>query len=444
MSLISHSAAVEILPDLQRLRRDLHRHPELGLDLPRTQARVAEELAGLDVEVTRGQSLSSLTVVLRGGKRDPENPVAVLLRGDMDGLPVTEATGFDFASTNGAMHACGHDLHTTGLLGALRLLHEVRAELAGDVIFMFQPGEEGYDGAGHMLREGVLDAAGVPVIAAYGVHVSADQELGNLYCRPGSYMSAFSLMHITVRGKGGHASRPHTTRDPIQVGAMLVGQLQEYNSRRFDAFDPIIITVGQFHAGTAPNVIPDTAELTVGIRSFSEASTAQAEAELPQFVRDLTAAHGLEAEVEYRNVLPPVINDETETRFYMQTAAEVFGPDHTHLVTVPKPGSEDFSRVLQQVPGTYGHVGAALPGVVAEEQDSNHSPRARHSDEGLGQHARFLAELAAGRLAQHAAAPEEGVARPEAATVPEAVAAVPEAGAAVPEADGTSRGGDLA
>ena len=170
MSIISAAAAATLLPELQRLRRDLHREPELGLDLPKTQARVAAGLDGLDVEVTYGQSLSSLTVVLRGGKRDPEKPVAVLLRGDMDALPVTEATGFDFASTNGAMHACGHDLHTTGLYGALRLLHDVRDELAGDVIFMFQPGEEGYDGAGHMLREGVLEAAGVPVIAAFGVH----------------------------------------------------------------------------------------------------------------------------------------------------------------------------------------------------------------------------------------------------------------------------------
>ncbi len=404
MSIISAAAAATLLPELQRLRRDLHREPELGLDLPKTQARVAAGLDGLDVEVTYGQSLSSLTVVLRGGKRDPEKPVAVLLRGDMDALPVTEATGFDFASTNGAMHACGHDLHTTGLYGALRLLHDVRDELAGDVIFMFQPGEEGYDGAGHMLREGVLEAAGVPVIAAFGVHVSADQPLGNLYCRPGSYMSAFSIMNITVRGKGGHASRPHTGRDPIQAGAMLVGQLQEYATRRFDAFDPVIITVGQFHAGTAPNVIPDTAELTVGIRCFSQATTARTEAELPNLVSTLVSAHGLEADVDYRSVLPPVINDETETAFYLDTAAEVFGPSRTHLVTVPKPGSEDFSRILQQVPGTYGHLGAALPGTVAEEQDSNHSPRARHTDEGLADHARFLAELAAGRLHQHAAA----------------------------------------
>ena len=309
-SLPTHESAQALLPALQDLRRDLHRFPEIGLDLPQTQRRVEEALADLDVEVTRGTGLSSLTVVLRGGRRDESGaPAAVLLRGDMDALPVEEATGFGFASTNGAMHACGHDLHTTGLVGAVRLLHDIRDSLAGDVVFMFQPGEEGWDGAGRMIDEGVLEAAGVPVVAAYGVHVSADQDLGRLYSKPGSYMAAFSRMDVVIRGKGGHASRPHTTSDPIQTGAAIVGQLQEYVSRRFDVFDPIVVTVGQFTGGTAANVVPDTAALAVGVRTFSETTTTRAAAELPALVRDLAAAHGLGADVEYETVLPPTIND---------------------------------------------------------------------------------------------------------------------------------------
>ncbi|WP_101653454.1 M20 metallopeptidase family protein [Brevibacterium ihuae] len=404
-SLPTHESAQALLPALQDLRRDLHRFPEIGLDLPQTQRRVEEALADLDVEVTRGTGLSSLTVVLRGGRRDESGaPAAVLLRGDMDALPVEEATGFGFASTNGAMHACGHDLHTTGLVGAVRLLHDIRDSLAGDVVFMFQPGEEGWDGAGRMIDEGVLEAAGVPVVAAYGVHVSADQDLGRLYSKPGSYMAAFSRMDVVIRGKGGHASRPHTTSDPIQTGAAIVGQLQEYVSRRFDVFDPIVVTVGQFTGGTAANVVPDTAALAVGVRTFSETTTTRAAAELPALVRDLAAAHGLGADVEYETVLPPTINDDAENAFYRETFAELFGEDRVELLDNPRAGSEDFSRILMAVPGSYGHLGAAMPGTVAEEQDSNHSPRARHSEDALADHALFLARLAAARLEKAARA----------------------------------------
>ena len=226
MSLPTAAESDALLPQLQHIRRSLHSAPEVGLDLPQTQRTVLDALEGLDLEVTTGEGLSSVVAVLRGGRRE-ETASAVLLRGDMDALPIEEETGFDFASANGAMHACGHDLHVTGLIGAAHLLHAHRADLPGDVIFMFQPGEEGWDGAGKMLDEGVLDAAGVPVVGAYGVHVSADQPQGNAYSRPGSYMAAFSRFDITVRGLGGHAARPENALDPIAGGAALLGQLQE-------------------------------------------------------------------------------------------------------------------------------------------------------------------------------------------------------------------------
>ena len=395
--------AADIAPGLVSLRRALHENPEVGLDLPSTQKLVLDDIEGLDIEVTKGKELSSVVVVLRGGqgKKDSSGDVpAVLLRGDMDGLPVAEATGFDFAATSGRMHACGHDLHTAGLVGALKLLHRDRESLTGDVVFMFQPGEEGYNGAGKMIDEGVLDAAGPRVKAAYGIHVSGDQDLGVAYCRRGSYMAAFSKMRIRVRGKGTHASRPATGRDPIQVGAMLVGQLQEYVSRRFDIFDPLVITVGQFNGGTAPNVIPDFAELVVSVRTFSEDVTGRAELELPQLVKGLVAAHGLEAEVDYEHVLPPTINDEDEADFFLDTFADLFGTERAVVRDNPIPGSEDFSRVLEQVPGAYGHFGVALPNLPVEGREANHSPRARHSDDGLADHALFLAHLAGRKLAQ--------------------------------------------
>ena len=395
--------ANDIAPGLVTLRRALHENVEVGLDLPVTQKLVLEAIEGLDVEVTTGEGLSSIVVVLRGGARKTDSTgavPAVLLRGDMDGLPVTEATGFDFAATSGRMHACGHDLHTAGLVGALQLLHRDRDSLPGDVVFMFQPGEEGFDGAGKMIDEGVLDAAGPRVKAAFGIHVSADADLGVASSRPGPYMAAFSKMTITVNGKGTHASRPATGMDPIQVGAMLVGQLQEYVTRRFDIFDPLVVTVGQFNGGTAPNVVPDLATLVVSVRPFSETVTSRAEAELPQLVRDLVAAHGLTADVEYEQILPPTINNDAEAEFFLSTFTDLFGEERTVRKANPLPGSEDFSRVLDAVPGAYGHFGVALPNLPVEEREANQSPRARHSDDGLADQALFLAHLAGRRLAQ--------------------------------------------
>src|SRR5699024_8376296 len=181
---------------------------------------------------------------------------------------------------------------------------------------------------------------------------------------------------------------------------MLVGQLQEYITRRFDIFDPIVVTVGQFNAGTAANVVPDEARLVVSVRTFSETVTSRAEAELPQLVRDLVAAHGLTAEVDYEQILPPTINDDAEAEFFLATFTNLFGQERTVRKANPLPGSEDFSRVLDAVPGAYGHFGAALPNLPVDEREANHSPRARHSSDGLADQALFLAHLAGRRLAQ--------------------------------------------
>ena len=260
-----HDDAVEIAPELRDLRRALHREPEIGNDLPRTQEKVLAALDGLPFErVTLGQQLSSVTAVLRGGRPGP----TVLLRGDMDALPVTELTGVPYASKiDGAMHACGHDLHTAMLVGAARLLSARQAELPGSVVFMFQPGEEGFAGARMMIEEGVLEASGERAAAAYGLHVSSSELPGGLFAgRPGAQLAAADQLEVTVRGRGGHASRPSLAADPIPVACEIVTALQTLVTRRFDVFDPVVITVGSFHAGTADNIIPASAELKATIR----------------------------------------------------------------------------------------------------------------------------------------------------------------------------------
>lgn len=384
-----------IAPMLRDIRTQIHRNPELGLSLPNTQRTVLESIKDLDLEITTGHGLDSVVAVMRGGKRGTQ-PSAVLLRADMDALPVEEATGFEFASTNGNMHACGHDLHVTGLIGAAHVLHEVRDELAGDVVFMFQPGEEGYDGAGKMVDEGVLNAAGVPVVAAFGVHVSADQPPGHVFSKPGSYMASANNLEITVRGRGGHAARPEAALDPVQVGAAIVSQLQEFVSRHFFAWDPVVLTVGQFQAGTAPNVIPDSAYLAASVRTFSEETTAECERVLPRLVEGIARAHGLDADANMYRLLPATVNDQNEGEFYLETARDLFGPERVHLMDHPRVGSEDFSRILNLVPGSYGHFGAAYG--PEETWEANHSPRARHTATALGDQAAFLAALALNRL----------------------------------------------
>jgi amidohydrolase len=263
--------AARLAPELVALRRHLHGIPELGLDLPDTQAAVLEALAGLDLEVTLGESLSSVVAVLRG--RAPvtgERPV-VLLRGDMDALPVAEEVDVDYVSTRpGMMHACGHDLHMAGLVGAARILHELRDELVGDVVLMFQPAEEGPGGAEPMIREGLLEAAGRRVDVAYAVHVySADHPFGTWFGRPGTLMAAADEVHVVVRGVGGHGSAPDRAKDPVPVACEIVLAYQSAVTRQFSVWDPVVLTVGRIAAGTKDNIIPDDAFVDATLRTFS-------------------------------------------------------------------------------------------------------------------------------------------------------------------------------
>ena len=391
------STTTSFADDLITLRRRLHQIPEVGLVLPQTQAAVIEALAGLDLEISTGTSVSSVVAVLRGTAPDAGDRV-VLLRGDMDALPVVEDSGEPYAATGDTMHACGHDLHTAGLVGAARLLCERRAELRGDVVFMFQPGEEGWDGAGAMIAEGVLEAAGRRADAAYGLHVFANMlPRGVVIARPGSLMAASSGLYVTVRGAGGHGSRPHAAADPIVVAAEIVTALQTMVTRQFDLFDPVVVTVGTFHAGTRRNIIPETATFEATVRTLSEANLALMETASVRLCEQIAAAHGCTAEVVFEHEYPPTVNDADRTAFALSVATDLLGADRVQLLANPLMGSEDFSRVLAEVPGCYLFVGACP--TDPDTAPGNHAPGARFDDAVLSGCAHLLAELALRDLA---------------------------------------------
>jgi amidohydrolase len=390
--------AGKIAGEITELRRAIHREPEIGLGLPKTQQKVLAALDGLPLEISTGKDLTSVTAVLRGGKPGP----AVLLRGDMDALPITEATGLDFASRHdGVMHACGHDLHVAMLAGAAKLLSARQAELPGSVVFMFQPGEEGYAGARSMIEEGVLDAAGPRVVGAYALHVSSTKlPLGVFSTRPGPMLAAADQIIVTVHGKGGHASQPHRAADPIPAACEMVIALQTMVTRKFDVFDPVVVTVGSFHAGTTDNVIPDSATFLATARSYSPASRDALREMVPQLARQIGEAHQLQVDAEYRTEYPVTVNDAGEAAFAKATSDELFGESRTELAENPITGAEDFSFVLEQVPGAFLMLGACLPDRDPETAPSNHSAYAMFDDAVLPDGVTMLTELALRRLAR--------------------------------------------
>ncbi|MBU3065008.1 amidohydrolase [Nocardia sp. NEAU-G5] len=397
-----HEDASSLTSDLVALRHDLHRRPEIGLTLPHTQERVLAALDPLPLEISTGAALTSVTAVLRGAR--PGGP-AVLLRGDMDALPVTERTGVSYASETGdTMHACGHDLHVAMLVGAAQLLADRRESLSGDVVFMFQPGEEGWDGAGKMVAEGVLDAAGQRVVAAYGLHVSAASVPRGVFAsRSGPMLAASDRLIVTVRGAGGHGSAPQRAKDPVPAMAEMITGLQTLVTRTFDVFDPVVVTVGMLHAGTRHNIIPDDAHFEATVRTFSPANRERMAEVSTRYLRSVAAAHGLDVDVEYRIEYPVTATDAAETDFLADTVAEVFGPDRFARMANPLTGAEDFSRVLNQVPGSFAMLGAVPPGIDPATAAYNHSPQATFDDSVLPDGAALLAELAIRRLDQEVA-----------------------------------------
>ena len=366
----------EILADAERvaadaiqLRRRIHRHPEIGLALPRTQAAVLEALDGLGLETRAGQRTTSVIARLTGDKPGP----TILLRADMDALPLREATGLPFASeVDGAMHACGHDAHVAMLVGAARVLARRRAELAGSVLFMFQPGEEGYHGARVMLEEGLLDGTASPT-GAFALHVTHREAAGVITTRPGPMLASGDTVQITVRGKGGHASAPHDCLDPIPVACEIVQAFQTLVTRRVNVFDPAVITIAKIEAGTTRNVIPETAHLLGTVRTVSELTRERVLEGVRRVADGIATAHGAEAAVELIRGYPVTSNDAGFAEFVLDTAREVLGAERVTPMRHPVMGSEDFSYVLQRVPGAMANLGTRPAG--GGEVYPNHSNR---------------------------------------------------------------------
>ncbi len=384
---------------LQELRRELHATAEVGLHLPATQAVLLRELAGLGLTVHTGINLSSVTAVLSGTGTVPDGPrPAVLIRSDMDALPVTETTGVPFAAPGATMHACGHDLHMAALIGAVRRLAARRHEVCGDVVFMFQPGEEAWGGARLMLDEGVLDVTGTRVQAALGLHVlSYDLPAGAMAFRSGAVLSGSNILTIDFHGRGGHGSAPHLAADPVPAAAEFVSAVQLALSRGVSMFDPVTLTFGILSAGTQHNVIADVAQVGGTLRTYSKDTATRALQIIDTVASGVAAAHGVTADVTVRHDTIPTVSDPAETEIARGVATTVLGGERVRTLAQPYSISEDFCWVLDQVPGAFVMVGADASG--DPDPAANHSPRAMFDDSILDSVAQFETAWAVERLA---------------------------------------------
>lgn len=384
--------------DLIALRRRLHAIPELALDLPETRAAILAELDGQPVEIRTYATSSAIAVVITGSAPGP----TVLLRADMDALPVSESAGLDFASTNGCMHACGHDLHMAGLVGAVRELAGRRDELAGQVLAVFQPGEEGAGGAQLLIDEGVLMTTGSPPVASFGVHVLSYYRSGTFHCRVGPVMAATVNFELTIHGKGGHAARPHQALDPVTIAAMTVQGIQTLVAQRSSPAEPLIVTVGSIRAGAAPNVISDRAVLLISLRATTIERAREAYQTIVTISRGISEAYGLTVHDRSVVELPSTISDRDGVALVEDVVADLFGSESYTPMGFPEMISEDFSLFLDRTGGAFALVGAAVGEPPYDQLPANHSPRVRFDDGVVPKIAAFLAELAVRRLEQGA------------------------------------------
>jgi len=363
-------AARAVQPDTVALRRDLHRHPEIGNDLPHTQGAVLDAIGDLGFDVRTGTSVTSVTATLDTGRPGG----TMLLRGDMDALPMPEDTGLDYASeVDGAMHACGHDAHTAMLASAARLLADRADDLTGKVVFMFQPGEEGHHGARHMLEEGLLD--GIHVTRAFAIHQSPSFPSGMVATKAGPLLASADEFVVEVVGRGGHAAMPHHANDPVPVACAMVGAFQTLVTRRVDVFDPAVVTVGSIRAGSTNNVIPETARLVGTIRAVSERTRSLVHAELERIATNIAAAHDMEVRFRIDAGFPVTVNDAGAAAWVGDVARHIVHPDLVVEMPNPVMGAEDWSYVLQQVPGAMAFLGTCPPGEDFHRVAPNHSNR---------------------------------------------------------------------
>jgi amidohydrolase len=358
------------------LRRAIHRHPELGLDLPQTQRRVLDSLAGLDLDIQLGSECSSVTATLDTGRPGP----TVLLRGDMDALPMPEDSGVAFASEiENRMHACGHDSHVAMLSSAAHILHGMRDQLKGRVRFYFQPGEEGFGGAQLGIDDGVLDG----VDCAYALHIWPTKAAGTLSCRAGTMMASADEFYVRIVGKGGHASAPHTAKDPIPVGAAFIQALQTFVTREIPISDPAVVTVAHLQAGTTTNVIPEDALIDGTIRTLSPEIRAQVQEAIPRIASGIAAAHAMTAETRFRIGYPPTVNHADAVATAQEVCRDLVGDEATITMRSPDMGAEDFSYILEQVPGAMLFLGVCPEGVDPADAQGCHSNKMQLNEDSL-------------------------------------------------------------
>jgi amidohydrolase len=338
-------------PQLTERRRDLHAHPELGFTEHRTSEIVAKELESLGVEVHRGIGGTGVVGVLREGN----GPVSIGLRADMDALPILEANEVPYKSTKpGVMHACGHDGHTTMLLGAARYLAETR-NFNGTVNFIFQPAEEGLGGAQAMLRDELF--ARFPCDTVFGMHNHPGLPVGQFAIRPGTMMAAGAFFDIYVEGCGSHGARPEQSIDPVLVASHIVTALQAIVARNISPLDTAVVSATAIKGGDAYNVIPQTAEIKGTVRTFKNETMTLVEENMKRTAEGIAAAFGATARVDFRRLFAPLVNDAAETAEFADVAAEIVGDQNVDRERSLIMASEDFSFMLEQRPGAYINIG---------------------------------------------------------------------------------------
>ncbi|MCY4191010.1 MAG: M20 family metallopeptidase [Rhodospirillaceae bacterium] len=370
--------------DMTAWRRDIHAHPETAFEENRTANVVAEKLESFGVPVHRGLAKTGVVGSLKVGGSSK----AIGLRADLDALNLQEKNDFDYKSKHeGKMHACGHDGHTTMLLGAARYLAETR-NFDGAVHFIFQPAEEGEAGGKAMVDEGLFQQ--FPCEAVYGMHNWPGMPRGMIGVRSGAMMASADMFTIRIQGRGGHGAMPHHAVDPVVVGAQIVNALQTIASRTIDPLDSIVVSVTQFHSGTAHNVIPDTAELSGTCRALSPEGRKIIEWRMKETAEGIAAAHGARVEVNYRHNYPVLVNSADETQRAAKAAAKVVGDHQVMLDPPPVMGSEDFAFMLEAKPGSYVWIGN---GVGEEGGCMVHNPHYDFSDDILPVGASYWATL---------------------------------------------------
>ncbi len=347
----------ERVPDMVALRRDLHEHPELAFEEVRTSGIVAQRLRALGLEVQTGVAKTGVVGLLKGGASQPgAKTKTIAIRADMDALPIFEMNDIDYRSkVDGKMHACGHDGHTTIALAVADILSKRRAELSGNVKFIFQPAEETIGGAEPMVKEGAMDG----VDGIIGLHLISDYTVGRVGVRAGTVFASADKFVATVRGKGGHAAMPETAVDPIVTAAYIITALQTLISRETSPFSPTVITVGKLQAGTAFNIIPETAELHGTMRAFSHEHREKMIRRITEVATGVAIAMGATCEISFFDGCLPCTNDATMTKLVQKVAVEAVGADNVDEgEEVMTTGSDDMAYFLQAVPGCYFIVGA--------------------------------------------------------------------------------------